>query len=55
MQRMGFMTVRAQLTASFDGTARIWYLQNGDCRKMLVARPGGQALSYLAIHLREAS
>eukprot|EP00434_Breviolum_minutum_P001765 symbB.v1.2.001562.t1/scaffold70.1/size352959/12 len=31
------------LTASFDGTARIWYLQNGDCRKMLVARQGGQA------------
>jgi len=33
------------LTASFDGTARIWYLQNGDCRKMLVAQLGGQVQS----------
>ncbi|CAE8702822.1 unnamed protein product, partial [Polarella glacialis] len=33
------------LTASFDGTARIWYLQNGDCRRMLVAQLGGQVQS----------
>lgn len=38
------------LTASFDGTARIWYLQNGDCRKMLVARQGGQVQSATFSH-----
>eukprot|EP00439_Symbiodinium_sp_Y106_P042471 s1244_g5.t1 len=39
-----------KLTASLDGTARIWYLQSGDCRKMLVARRGGQVQSATFSH-----